>query len=127
MLFQPFTIKYDGREITIPADKILQAIAVVEEVITFDELNRMYVTNNYKRAQLVKAFMALLNFAGDKTDAEAFYKSMYTKGEAMVAVMGTCQMLMVLMIPPPDMQSEAAPTGNQGPQKKSLSKKSIKR
>jgi hypothetical protein len=121
MIWQPFTIQYDGREIVIPADKITQAIAVVEDVITFDELNRMWSSGNYKRSKLRDAFVALLRFAGDKADADALYKAMYTKAEALTSVVGTCQMLMLLMIPPPDYvaDADAAPAEPGSMEKKS--------
>jgi hypothetical protein len=121
MIWQPFTIQYDGREIVIPADKITQAIAVVEDVVTFDELNRMWSSSSYKRTKLRDAFIALLRFAGDKADADALYKAMYTKGEALASVVGTCQMLMLLMLPPPDYvpDPDAEPATGEGMEKKS--------
>lgn len=117
-MFQDVTIKWDDKDVTIPASQVMRAIAVVEDVVTFDELVTMYHTKQFKRAKLADAFAALLRFLGHRAEAEQLWKAMHVREGVLLNLVGVLQTLMVLLMPPPEMQT-AKSSGE--PEKKSES------
>jgi len=97
-VFAEVKLNWEGREYVIPPDRVLGAIASVEEFITLNELAQKMRKNAPPLATLAKAYAALLRYAGAKIDDDAVYAGMFVAGggEVVTAVAA----LLGLMIPP---------------------------
>lgn len=113
-IFKPVTLGWNGKNYTIPANRILGAVATIEEVITLTELNRFYSKGAAPLAKLAMAYAAALEYAGveNKGDlADRVFDSMFDvpevqegkpapqqlMTEAIVALLG-------MMVPPKHLQ-----------------------
>lgn len=111
-MFEPVELSWAGRDFTIPSDRVMGAIAVVEEVVTLAELAGMQETNKISLSKIAKAYASLLRYAGAQVTWEEAYKSMFTGGQqnAVAAV----SVLLYMMIPPKSIDlgtSGTAPVG----------------
>lgn len=97
-MFQPVEIVWKDQTYTIPANKVLGAIASVESVITLGELQQFAQRGTAPAAKLAMAFGVLLRYAGAAvTDAEI--AGHVFAGADRGAVVEAIANLMQLMIP----------------------------
>ena len=102
-LFQPLVLNWEGRDYTIPSDRVMGAIAVVEEVITLGELARVSQSGNVNISKLARAYSVLITYAGATNASwEVVYKSMF-QGNQQVALLAV-RSLLVMMMPPGTIQ-----------------------
>lgn len=100
-VFEPITLTYGGKDYTIPAVRVMGAIARIEEHVTLTEL----ATWGSDRAKirvtkLASAYGSLLRYAGaDITDDDA-YGYLFADAAGLSGVVTVAQTLMVMMIPP---------------------------
>jgi hypothetical protein len=106
--FADFTVSWDGRDYRIPASRILRAVAMVEEHITFLELGQYASQNKLPIAKLSSGFAALLQLAGAAVTTEEVYSWMMQNGARTNAV--ACLGLLLDMMIPPDMVRKAMET-----------------
>lgn len=98
-IFQTLTLHWQDQTYVIPADKVMGAIAVVEDVITFPEICIM-MTGKPRLARLAEAYGALLRYGGITiTDAEV-YDALFTKGTMKKQVGDALNTLLAIMTPP---------------------------
>src|SRR5262249_33125756 len=95
---------------TIPAKKIMGAIAVIERHITLKELGEAARDRGtVPLAALAAAYGAVLRYAGAETvEDEELYRDMFT-GAASNTIIAAIEGLMAMMIPP---QTVASAPGN---------------
>lgn len=105
-MFKPVTLEWNGKPVTIPANQMLGAIAEIEGVITLNELMSFSARGAYPAARVARAYGALLRYAGvlgdDKLPVsdESVYGGLFGDGEATAAVVGSMQLLIMMMVPP---------------------------
>lgn len=105
-MFKPVTLEWNGKPVVIPANQMLGAIAEIEGVITLNELMSFSARGAYPAARVARAYGALLRYAGvageDKlpvTD-EAVYGGLFGNAEVTADVVGSMQLLIMMMVPP---------------------------
>ncbi len=113
MLFQTLTLEWQGKKYPVPAERIMGAIAVIEEVVTFPELCMMF-TGKPKISKLAQAYGELLRYAGVTVSDIDVYNVLFTQGEIKEQVGSAINQLLAIMTPPsalgPD--DEAPAEGN---------------
>ena len=119
--FEDITLNWDGTDHTIPANRVLGAIARIEEVITAHELQTYAQAGTLPMARLAQAFGAVLRYAGAKVTDEDVYVGMFTNTAKVPAVHAACDTLLVMMVPPGAIdeaeQEEAGEGGDETPGK----------
>jgi hypothetical protein len=111
-VFQDVRLEWRSRPYTIPAQKIMGAIAVIERHITLKELGEAARDRGtVPLSALASAWAALIRYAGaeDVFDDE-IYQEMFA-GSASNTIIAAIEGLMAMMIPPSKLAS--APAGNQ--------------
>lgn len=127
-VFQEIRLSWDGREFVIPAERVLGAIAEVEEVVTLPEI-LMMMGGKMTMAKLSRAYGALLRYAGASLSDDEVYGGLIKHGKTFEQMKTACVALCGLMIPP-DKLTEAPASGNLSRAKAArsrLSKRSTKR
>lgn len=110
--FEPIRLEWNGKKYMIPANRVMGAIARIEDTVTLPELHKMQQRGGAPLAKLSQAFADVLAYAGATgVDAETVYISMFDGSEdqqaAAMAVMGILQM----MTPPQSMVGNSSPPG----------------
>jgi hypothetical protein len=110
-VFQDVRLAWGDRSFTIPAHKIMGAIAVIERHITLKELGTAARDREtVPLAALASAWAAVLNYAGaEDVSNEEIYRDMLGGGAANT-IIPAIEGLMAMMIPPAQLAS--APAGN---------------
>ncbi len=84
--FSPIVVNYKNETREIAADQFLLALAQVEEVLTFPELNEILIAaqqaKRFKVAKLSQGFAELLQFAGFDVELSALVKAIMQGDEA---------------------------------------------
>lgn len=122
--FSEVKLRYEGVEYVIPPDRVLMAIARVEEVLTVDELVKYAARGSAPMAKLSMAYGTVLRYAGANVTDSEVYRSMFNINQlnaTVAAVNGLLQMMI-----PPDALNGSAPSGNDQAAAASSSKKPIK-
>lgn len=118
--FSPVTLQWKGSSYTIPADRMMRAIALIEDHISLAELRA-----GAKPTRIAAAFAAVINYAGakDVTD-EDVYSALFTTDQAEAeAVVNSVQMLMVMMVPPEHLVRKGGGAPAQAGKPQALSRK----
>lgn len=98
-MFQPVELVWKDQTYTIPANKVLGAIASVESIITLGELQAFAIKRAAPLAKMSMAYGALLRYAGAAvTDADVA-EHVFTGGD-QGKVIDAIGNLLLLMIPP---------------------------
>jgi hypothetical protein len=110
-MFAPVELTWADQTYTIPPDRVLGAVAVVEEHLTMAELAQEAQTGRMRIARLSRAFGALLRYAGARISDDEVYTGMFEGGPGTIRdrIIAGVNTLMALMVPP---VVEAAPRGN---------------
>lgn len=119
--FKDVSIAWDGVTYTIPAKRVLTCVAMVEDVLTLDELFKFIgARNTVPFAKLARAFGIMLRYAGAKmTDDEIFAGMLdgMSQEEKQQAAMHGVQTLLMMMLPPKHLQmleeGDAKPAGKE--------------
>lgn len=107
-LFKDVGFTWNGVEYVVPADKVMGLVAVIEEVITIEEL----VGAGVKRVKMAKAFAAALRYAGARNvNDEEIYQSLFHKANSMVTTTGMVTALLKMMVPPNHLQTKSNTNG----------------
>ena len=116
-VFQEVKLGFKGEEYTIPPDRVMGAIAVVEEHVTFADL---VDTKRPKLARIAQAFGALLRYAGAKVEDDVVYSAMFD-GKTGVQIQNAISGLLEIMVPPEHLQKKTE--GNKASRAKRQRKK----
>jgi len=99
-MFQPARLKWKGDIIEIPPDRVMTAIAAVEEHLTIHELIRYAERGTQPFSKMAQGFSAALRTVGVRVSPEDVYRAM-VKGSSD-DIMGHMSALLALMGPPED-------------------------
>jgi hypothetical protein len=126
-MFRDITLEWSGEKVTIPASRVMGAIAVVEQHLTLPEMAMMhqrYASEGIPPAytKLSPAYAALLTYAGLPTTPEQVYRGIF-QGES-ATVIDALSMLLILCTPADileasDPKPQARPQKNAGRAKRS--------
>lgn len=94
-LFEEFAVTWGGKEYSIPADKVMGLIEVVEDHVTLEDLQ-----GGIKRAKLSAAFRAILNYCGARNVSQEEIYNVFFDREQAEMITGIITAIQVLMIPP---------------------------
>jgi hypothetical protein len=112
-VFQDVHLSWRGQPFTIPARKIMGAIAVIERHITLKELgSAARERETVPLSPLASAWAAVLSYAGaGEVSNEEIYRDMLGGG-AGDTIIPAIEGLMAMMIPPAQLASAPAGNGN---------------
>jgi hypothetical protein len=99
-MFKPVTLEWKGRPVVIPANRLLGAIAAVEEAVTFNELIEFSKRRAYPTARVAAAFGILLRYAGEDVTDEQIYAGLFGDPAVTMDAAAAIQLLMMMMVPP---------------------------
>jgi len=99
-IFEEIRLSWNGREYKIPPDRVMQAIAKIEDHVTLVELHTYGLNGTAPLAKLSMAYAALLQHAGADVNADDVYASMFVSGEMQKNMIDATQTMLMLMIPP---------------------------
>ena len=114
-IFQPIQLSWHSRDFTIPAERVLGAIAVVEEVATFPEIVQM-INRNPNMSKVARAYGELLRYAGARVEDDEVYEGLFKPGTTHAQVILALKTMAAMMMPPSAMASlgdGAASEGNE--------------
>ena len=111
-IFKEVVLGWDGADYTIPPDRVLGAIAEIEQVITLSEIAVYHQRGTAPMAKLAQAFGAALRFAGARVDNEEVYAGMLRGGDSQSVAIASVQTLLQMMLPPASIAQKATPQGN---------------
>jgi len=103
-LFKEVALSWGGQEYTVPADKVMRLIAIVEDIITLEEL---VASSGRKRVKISEAYAAALRYAGCRVTDEDVYASLFSADSAEVTVTAINGLLM-MMVPPAQIVADDA-------------------
>ena len=128
-VFESQSLGWKGETYVIPAQRMLGAIATIEEHITVNEM----VVSAFGRPSMVKiarAFGALLRYAGCKVSDDEVYQSIFDpQANHVERIQEALAVFLMIMTPPADLTHSpamGAASGNRSAASKP-SKRSIKR
>jgi hypothetical protein len=98
-LFDDIKLGWKGKTYIIPPRKVIEAIAIVEEIITLQELTEYARRGSAPIARLASAYARVLEFAGCKVDASEVYEGMFD-GALSDTIATSINTLLMMMIPP---------------------------
>lgn len=99
-VFSDIALEWGGKTYPIPADRVMKAIAVVEEHITLPEFLLVSVGRQVSVSKLCAAYGALLRYAGARVSDEEVYESVFKGGDLQGTIIRSVNEIMQLMIPP---------------------------
>jgi hypothetical protein len=99
--FEDVKISWAGIDYTIPAHKMMGAIARIEDHVTMPELQRFGERQTVPMTRLASAFASVLRYAGaTKVTDEDVYAAMFsTDGNAQEAMAEAITVLLGMMVP----------------------------
>lgn len=112
-IFQDVRLSWKGTDYTIKSDRVMGAIAVIEDHVTIDKV----LGGRPAFAEMSGAYAALLCYAGAKVKGEEVYESFFSDGAAESAA-AVITALQVLMIPPGLIEKEQAKPSPKKPKAK---------
>lgn len=123
-IFQDVTLEWNGEAFTVPSDRVLGAIAIVEEQITFPQLLAALANERAPLVAISKAFAGVLRYAGANVSDEDVYRGMFD-GAVQDQTVASINTLLVMMVPPDamaKMEGGNAPGKTQATTRKSSKK-----
>jgi hypothetical protein len=100
-VFDPVHLEWDGKRYTIAPDRVMGAIARVEQHVTLGELlNCAKERGSVPLATIANAYASVLQYAGGQVDAAVIYRAMMrdkNRADLMSAAIGG---LAAMMLPP---------------------------
>ena len=98
-IFDAVTISWKGTDYTIEPDRIMGAIAKVEETITLKELGEYANKGDAPMAKLAIAYTSVMKYAGAKVNEAEVYGALFER-ESNINIFGCITALLAMMIPP---------------------------
>lgn len=107
-IFEQVQLTWEGKSYEIPPDKVMGAIAVVEEVVTLQDLVTYAQKNSHPMSKMARAYGELLRYAGAKVTDEEVYLGMFPGSDNGGSVIESIGILLTMMIPPNHLKKAAA-------------------
>lgn len=111
-VFEDVKLSWAGKGYTIPANRMLEAIARIEDHVTLVEITRHFQQRgSVPLARLALAFHAVLEFAGAdaRIRADDVYAGMFAGSDEQVAALGAVTTLLGMMVPAGAQKATALP------------------
>lgn len=115
--FDDIRLEWQGRQHVIRANRVMGAIARIEDVITLVELQRYADRGTAPLAKIAMAYGAVLRYAGADASDDDVYAGMFSGNSSQDDVVASVSQLLAMMIPPDAMRAmdKDAPQGNVNP------------
>lgn len=98
--FDDVHLRWDGKDYTIPANRVMGAIKRCEEHYSLNRIQRDIALNDIKTSKVAAAFAELLRYAGARDASEdQVYNGMFGSSEAQETVMDSVILLLLMMVP----------------------------
>jgi len=108
-VFRDLELEWQGVVYSIPANRIMGAIARIEEVVTLPELQAYAQRGTAPVAKLSMAFGSVLRYAGaDISDDEVYAAALAENAEESGGVLTAVMNVMQIMIPPDVLKNQSA-------------------
>ncbi|MGE0366933.1 MAG: hypothetical protein AB7Q00_14495 [Phycisphaerales bacterium] len=126
--FDPIEVEWKKKKYKIEPNRVMKAIAIIEETVTLVELYGALANNRIPLSRLSMAFAAVLRYAGADVKDEDVYASMFGADQVVkqeniaLAIIA----LLSMMQPPKIDPMEERPSGNAPPAVVKLSGKRSK-
>lgn len=98
-IFDPIKLSWNGHDYIILPDKVMGAIARIEDVITIDELGRYLGKKTAPLAKLAQAYASVLRYAGATVADEEVYAGMFKANQTQDVISTALSTLMAMMLP----------------------------
>jgi hypothetical protein len=129
-IFEEVPLGWQGETYVIPANRVLGAIAAMEQHISFFELADPSQLGKLSLVKLARAFASVLRYAGCTVSDDEVYADLFASETTVTQrVIPAINTLLLLMMPPssvPKVQGEGSSSGN-SPAASRPSKRSTKR
>jgi len=99
-MFDEIKLAWGGRDYVIAPNRVLGAIAAVEEHITMVELMRHVVAGTTPVARLAFAHTALLNYAGVQVGSDEVYEWLIGDPNELMRLSDCLNTILAMMMPP---------------------------
>jgi hypothetical protein len=111
--FDDINLEWEGKPFIIKSNRVLGAIARIEDVITLSELQRFGMRGGSPLAKIAMAYGAVLRYAGAQVTDEEVYRGLFSQGKKTSAetVMLSIHSLVSMMIPPMPEEKGTPPAG----------------
>lgn len=100
MSFENVTLKWGDKDYVIPANRMMGAIARIEDVVTLTELRNFAARGGAPMAKLSMAYAAVLRYAGCNVSDEEVYTRIAEGKDGEASTIVAMKNIMVLMLPP---------------------------
>lgn len=118
-IFENITLEWGGKQFVVPSNRVMGAIARVEEVVTLKELSEFaQAPGGAKFAKLAMAYGTLLRYAGAKIEDEEIYRGLFRRNDdqdVSSTLYASISGLLAMMVPPDVLTSgvseEETPSG----------------
>ncbi len=98
--FDDVRLEWSGKEYIIRKDRVLGAIARIEDVVTMAELQRFWDRGTAPMAKIAMAYGAVLRYAGAKVTDDEVYVGMFGSGGTPAdSVVTSVTHLIEMMVP----------------------------
>lgn len=111
-VFENIELKWEGKVYAIPSNRMMGALARLEEVITLGEMRDFAIRKAAPIAKMSMAYGALLRYAGGVVTDDEVYLKMAEGSE--VSILDVIKNVLLLMVPPSvrkDMENGKVPDG----------------
>jgi hypothetical protein len=123
-LFDDIKLEWAGKAYTVPANRVLGAIARIEEVVTIKDLAHCAATQSLPVAKLSMAYGSLLRYAGAEVTDEEIYAGMFGNVTDATRTAQAIGGLLAMMIPKNAIKTSGGGSGNVKPTAASSRKRS---
>jgi hypothetical protein len=113
--FDAVTLSWEGRDHTIPANRVLGAIARIEDVVTLEELSRYGERGTMPLAKLAMAYGAVLRYAGANVKDDEVFTGMFSDGQKQSDLVTALMSLLTMMLPPGSIEENGGNPGEATP------------
>lgn len=108
-VFDDITLTWKGESYTIPSDRVMGAIARIEDRITLVELER--AGWNVPLSKISQGYGTALRYAGCRVTDDEVYAAMFEDSDTVSTAKQAIDTLLMLMMPPKIRGGGAATTG----------------
>lgn len=131
-VFDDIRLHWQGRDYVIRSNRVMGAIARIEDHLTIAELQQYSERNTAPLAKIAMAYGAVLRYAGARVDDDEVYEGLFAADDSSEVIMASLQTLLTMMVPPSALVSGSdgsgePPKGNSKPAAARSSKKPTRR
>lgn len=100
-IFDPIELRWDDKDYVIPPNRVLGAIARIEDIITLKEIHDgVSQRGAISLSKVAMAYGAVLRYAGAKVSDDEAYEALFVGRESGTVVITYLQTLLVMLTPP---------------------------